>query len=344
MKKIILKIKDKINRGPALYRRPQPSGAGFVILFAVTISAILLSIAIGVTNIAFREVKFSTSVKSSNDAFFAADAGIECAMLYDKSDQDKNIFPGNGATISMNCAGRTFTPTLISPSLWTFFVSGLGSISQSCAIVTVDKTSSLIAKITSKGYNNGGGVGTCTPGLNTVEREIVITYDTSGTSDTFDLNFDFENGTVGFCPDNWNCIGDAMTSSSSDGQGCVIASNINGSQYLKAGCDSTIGTAKSQNFILPSNIDHVRALRAGGADGPDSGWFVKRFSDDAILCSAISNTDSDTFFTDDCASLGSYAGTSVYIHVIDNINSGWGKTYLDNIRLMDASDNILLPI
>ncbi|MDD5721148.1 MAG: pilus assembly PilX N-terminal domain-containing protein [Candidatus Pacebacteria bacterium] len=162
MKKIISKIKN--------------NKEGFVILFAVTISAILLSIALGVSNIALREVKFSTSAKDTNDAFFAADAGLECAMLYDKSDQDKNIFPGNGTTSSMNCVGRTFTPIFTSPSLWNFVVSGLGNTSQSCAIVTMDKGNPIVT-VTSKGYNNGGGTpGVCSPGLNTVERQIELSY------------------------------------------------------------------------------------------------------------------------------------------------------------------------
>ena len=56
---------------------------GFVILFAVTLSAILLSIALGVSNIAFNEAKFSTSVKNTNDAFFAADVGAEQALFWD---------------------------------------------------------------------------------------------------------------------------------------------------------------------------------------------------------------------------------------------------------------------
>src|ERR1035437_11163940 len=58
---------------------------GFVILFAVTLSALLLSIALGVANVAFREAKFNTSAKDTNNAFFAADTGAECALYYDKS-------------------------------------------------------------------------------------------------------------------------------------------------------------------------------------------------------------------------------------------------------------------
>src|ERR1035437_4257966 len=303
MAKIILKVKK--NRG-------------FVILFAVTLAALLLSIALGVANIALKEIKFGTSARDTNDAFFAADSGVEKALFNDKT--------------------TGFYPTGSSTNL---IVSGLGSAGQSCANVTVDKTASPTVTITARGYNIGNALCNST-NPNRVERELKTTYGGGSSNPPIALNFDFETGSVGSCPTNWTCTGDAVIASSSDGQGCAVAGNINGSQYLKASCDGTMGTATSQAFTLPSGIDHLRALRAGGADaGTGSGWFVKRVSDGTTLCSAQNGTDSDTFFTDDCTGLSSYVGTSVYIYVIDNQNSGWGKVYLDNIRLMDASNNVL---
>ena len=41
---------------------------GFVILFAVTLSSILLAIALGVANIALKEIRFGTSAKDTNEA------------------------------------------------------------------------------------------------------------------------------------------------------------------------------------------------------------------------------------------------------------------------------------
>ena len=49
---------------------------GFVLIFAVTLAAILLSIALGISQIALKEIKFGTSAKDTNDAFFAADTGL----------------------------------------------------------------------------------------------------------------------------------------------------------------------------------------------------------------------------------------------------------------------------
>ncbi len=144
------------NKGPAPYEA-EGFHSGFVILFAVTISAILLSIAIGVINIALKEVEFGTSAKDTNEAFFAADTGIEYALFKDKS----------GAY-----SGASF---------WTETIGGLGSGMQSCVIVTVTKSSPPIATtFVSKGYNSGSGGSspnwTCVPTSNSVERELDVNY------------------------------------------------------------------------------------------------------------------------------------------------------------------------
>lgn len=149
----------------------------FVILFAVTISAILLSIALGVTNITFREIKFGTSAKNSNDAFFAADAGIECAMVYDKFVGGVFISPSSPSITCNN--NNPIAVTENPPLYWSFIISGLGNGGQGCAKVTVDKTITLPeprTTVTSRGYNNGGGVGTCLPGSNSVERQVELRY------------------------------------------------------------------------------------------------------------------------------------------------------------------------
>ena len=169
-KKLCKKIKNN-KACPAKLQRNR----GFVILFAVTLSAILLSIALGVANIAFREIKFGTSAKDSNDAFLAADIGIECAAINDKS--TSTVFRSPFA-LSMPCLGGSvsLTPTGSPPTFWSFTLSGLGSGGQGCTKVTVDKRSSVepTTTIISKGYNNGGG--TCTSGPNTVERETDLSY------------------------------------------------------------------------------------------------------------------------------------------------------------------------
>ncbi|MFA6524293.1 MAG: hypothetical protein WC264_02890 [Candidatus Paceibacterota bacterium] len=141
----------------------------FVILFAVMLSSIILAITLGVSNISLKEINFSTSAKNANDAFFAADTGIECALFYDKTGPN-NAFT-SGLEIPMNCAGSniTLTPNNTPPTFWSFDIVGLGSNGKSCAKVTVDKDTIPNTTIISKGYNN------CILN-NKVERELEVTY------------------------------------------------------------------------------------------------------------------------------------------------------------------------
>jgi hypothetical protein len=140
---------------------------GFVILFAVMLSSILLAIALGVSNIAFREVTFGSSAKNANDAFFAADVGAECALFNDKNLTVLDPFPSQ-----ITCGNNPSIPVDING---TFILSGLGSSNRSCAIVTVTKDLILsITTVISKGYNNGDV--NCIHSSNSLERELEVTY------------------------------------------------------------------------------------------------------------------------------------------------------------------------
>lgn len=143
---------------------------GFVILYAVTLAAILLAIALGVINIALKEVKFGTSAKDTNNAFFAADAGIECALVSDKS--VTGLFVTGNATLT--CNGVSVTATESPSSFWTF-VLDMNSTKQGCAKVTVDKTISSKTTIIAKGKNISDALCSTTT-ASTVERELKTSY------------------------------------------------------------------------------------------------------------------------------------------------------------------------
>jgi Tfp pilus assembly protein PilX len=136
---------------------------GFVLLFAVTLAAIFLSIALGASQIALKENNFSTSAKDTNNAFYAADTGSEQALYSDDS----------------------YVPTSSGVITSSFLMTGLGSNGTSCANVSVTKTniqnpdssfSTTATSIVSKGYNIGSGAGVCNPPANAVERELDTTY------------------------------------------------------------------------------------------------------------------------------------------------------------------------
>lgn len=147
---------------------------GFVLLFAIVISSIILAITIGVANILFQETKFNTNAKDSNEAFFAADSGAECALYNDKT--TSNSFIENGSSNLVNCFGRSINLSGSFP-IWSFVVSKIGSEAKSCAKVTVDKSFLPAVFITSKGYNNGGDtLGSCSQMQDSVERQLELNY------------------------------------------------------------------------------------------------------------------------------------------------------------------------
>lgn len=56
---------------------------GFTILFAVIVSALVLSIGLSIANITLKQIKISSLGRESQIAFYAADSGSECVLYYD---------------------------------------------------------------------------------------------------------------------------------------------------------------------------------------------------------------------------------------------------------------------
>lgn len=165
---------------------------GFIILFTVVLASIILSVALGVANIAYKEISFTTSARATSEAFFAADTGAECALYYDLVGAMgfnglENPYGKNPSEFSTTCAGTAIDlnngssiPDPIGP--WTFYLYPLGPSGTACAIVEVSREvnppNPVVTTIISKGYNSGGDTSdNCTSlNLNRVEREIHLTY------------------------------------------------------------------------------------------------------------------------------------------------------------------------
>ena len=143
----------------------------------MTLSSILLAIALGVANIALKEIKFGTSAKDTDDAFFASDTGVECALYNDK--QASNSFVASGGSGTVSCLNRNIPISGAYPS-WNFVVTGLGSTGLYCANVSVVKDAvthapSVVTTVTSKGYNIGDSSCLST-NPDRIEREIIVSY------------------------------------------------------------------------------------------------------------------------------------------------------------------------
>jgi len=57
---------------------------GYLLLFAVVLSSIVLTIGLGIFNVVNKAIILSSIGRSSQVAFYAADSGVECALYWDR--------------------------------------------------------------------------------------------------------------------------------------------------------------------------------------------------------------------------------------------------------------------
>ena len=154
---------------------------GITFLLAVIVSALALSLSLGISFILLEEFKLATYNKNSFRAFFAADSGADCALYWDFKLQGfmdpAGTYPPNIPTV-LNCLGQVVQ----SPDLnvtENVFGSGFGTTttfllnsSNICVTVTVQKIGKRTV-ITSLGKSIACAVA-AKPG--TVQRGVEITY------------------------------------------------------------------------------------------------------------------------------------------------------------------------
>lgn len=107
---------------------------GFVVLFTILISSIVLLMALGITSIATKEVTLSIQSRDAAKAFFAADAGMECALYQDRV---SGIFTGSTPQFGCNDMNGGVQISGNFP-IYVFYVS-VGIDYDSCVRVTVNK-------------------------------------------------------------------------------------------------------------------------------------------------------------------------------------------------------------
>ena len=135
---------------------------GVTLLLAIFISALALSIGLGIFAIIFGELGISGTSKESLEALFAADSGVECALFWDIKQQAFSTSTSN----SISCAGSAFSVGGSSLSVF-----DLNFSNNSCAHVRLQKTGSETI-ITSLGENVACGL----TGPRTVQRGLEVKY------------------------------------------------------------------------------------------------------------------------------------------------------------------------
>lgn len=77
---------------------------GFTLLIAVVLSSVMLSVALALIDVAYKQVILALTARQSSYAFYAADAAIECALYYDQKQQ---AFDYDDPVDSIECRGQT---------------------------------------------------------------------------------------------------------------------------------------------------------------------------------------------------------------------------------------------
>ncbi|MFA6397726.1 MAG: hypothetical protein WDK96_02675 [Candidatus Paceibacterota bacterium] len=141
---------------------------GFIILFTVLICSVILAIAIGISNIAYKEIILTSSVRDSQYAFSAADTGAECALYYDALDYfgTQPTIKCNGIDAEITSNGGTLYEVLMPLS------------ELSCVKINVEKDyqTNGSTSIESRGYNVSCDQVLINTNPRIVERAIQVIY------------------------------------------------------------------------------------------------------------------------------------------------------------------------
>lgn len=161
---------------------------GFTLLVAILTTSMLLLVSFMVANLAFKQLVISYANEESQQAFYAADSGVECAVYQDLNTSVSQFATSTPGSITCNgqSAITTGSQTNIPATPSTSRIGGGGdanptsifylTFAKGCAVVQVTKVYSgpiLTTTINSKGYN------TCnTSALRRYERGVTLSYTT----------------------------------------------------------------------------------------------------------------------------------------------------------------------
>ena len=176
MKNLIKNYLQKIKAAP----RRSNAKAGFAMLFTVLVISVILAIALGISDITFKQTILSNLAKNSQLAFYQADSGVECGMYYDTT---VGQFPPatadnpDGTTVDkaplqLTCGARTLS--LVAAQSHNNYIVYQEDVADGspCFSITFDKTYTATEKnrVSSRGFS------TCQSTPQQVERGLNISY------------------------------------------------------------------------------------------------------------------------------------------------------------------------
>lgn len=156
---------------------PKTDSKGIALYIVISITAALILVSYGIVESALKQVTISSIGRDSQEAFYAADSGAECAIFWDVKNPTNPGASAFATTTAQNISCNNTTINGVggpSNSPATFRLDFVTTSGTYCADVTVTKSYAgnlPTTKIESKGYN------TCdVTATQRVERAIRITY------------------------------------------------------------------------------------------------------------------------------------------------------------------------
>lgn len=149
--------------------------AGFAMLFTILVMSLILTIAIGISNLTFKQTILSSLAKDSQIAFYQADKGIECGMYYDLDPVyfpvGVDLDPKFGNVLYELMCGENILK-LDEELTWTNNISYMEITEerQPCVRITINRENTVLSKVTAQGYNM------CGESPRKVERALEIQY------------------------------------------------------------------------------------------------------------------------------------------------------------------------
>ncbi|MEX0933126.1 MAG: hypothetical protein WDZ74_00085 [Candidatus Paceibacterota bacterium] len=130
------------------FLKTQKNNKGFALLFSIVVVSVVVITTLAVSSIVRRGLELTSVGERSMEAFFAADAGLECALYWDIKQRPSNTFrPGSG---NISCLDSTISVASDGSGGASFEIRD--SVRDVCADVTV-RVSGLNTTVSSRGYN-----------------------------------------------------------------------------------------------------------------------------------------------------------------------------------------------
>ena len=146
-------------------KKISPFNQGFLLLISILIASIVITIAVGLVSVTTRSIALAGAGKGAIQAFYAADAGVDCALFWDlrHPSYDESIFkikaddaqytyadPSGGAAPAVSCFNLNFAKTagwtITSvgggefDTTFTFKLDAAQALTSPCVDVLVKKT------------------------------------------------------------------------------------------------------------------------------------------------------------------------------------------------------------